>query len=688
MLLVAIIINQLVFVVQQMGVLSTIKLTWAEPFASLLEAASVVTFDVEILNLECALRRTTPTMNYSISLLIVVVMLAGVCLLHTLQDLAKLRNPCRTNPSALIRVLGTIYMMFLTSMVNGCIAPFQCQDHPNGKDTLRRYPTVICFSDAHTVMIALGCAFLLVVPFPFLVASVVVVHSFPKALRTGDLQFFGKYSFMFQRFTTDRYWFVLFFVFRNLILALTPIMPTLMLQVVILQMVMLSSLMISALTFPWRVPNATYFDMAVSVTVSMLLTSTGFFAVDQDTTQVANFCLVMVVLIIVGLSGGLFYGFFATWSNKKKKTWKYFLCHHKGGAGAFARLLKMQLLETIDPAKKVRVWIDCDDLTNLEMLFDYVGSQSDNVAILMSKELFMRPWCMGELVTSHLRHVTMLPLIFADFVALTDEFVDNYGIHVDITCLVPHGITLEMVQTMLGFVRTLPAAILPAELNTLVIRELAVVLEANDLGKATLGAGVDDPREDATVVVIADHSNSESVATALVLIKCLRMEARDNPTSAPCFLRKDATVCPAVKICIFVLSNGAFSQPYYIKVMISIAERKSQFIPIIAEDGFRFPDKTMLQNIEKDAPTALGPYGICMDPKTIVELINNLFMEIAVVFSPQDYSSNESLLKTKAHDIADRVNNDKLQKLGAKITTLKDQVHDNDQAHKIPETQV
>merc|ERR1711879_1133496 len=100
---------------------------------------------------------------------------------------------------------------------------------------------------------------------------------------------------------------------------------------------------------------------------------------------------------------------------------------------------------------------------------------------------------------------------------------------------------------------------------------------------------------------------------------------------------------------------------------ISIAERQSKFIPIIAEDGFRFPDKTMLANIEKEAPAILVPYGISLDPKTIADLIANLFMEIAVVFLPQDYSSNESLLKTKARDIADRVNNDKLQKLGAKI---------------------
>merc|ERR1712066_567507 len=222
----------------------------------------------------------------------------------------------------------------------------------------------------------------------------------------------------------------------------------------------------------------------------------------------------------------------------------------------------------------------------------------------------------------------------------------------------------------------------------IVIRDLAEVMESNTLGHATLGAGVDNPREDAKVVVLADHSNSESVATALVLVKSLRMEVKDNPSKAPCFLRKDATVYPAVKICVFVLSNGAFSQPYYIKVMISIAERKSQFIPIIAEDGFRFPDRAMLQNIEKDAPTALAPYGICLNPKTIVELINNLFMEIAVVFSPQDYSSNEALLKTKARDIADRVNNDKLQKLGAKIAALKDQVRDNDQARNVLETQV
>merc|ERR1712048_1549301 len=121
-------------------------------------------------------------------------------------------------------------------------------------------------------------------------------------------------------------------------------------------------------------------------------------------------CTIFILLLIILVFGGLARGAYNVVSEQLKRPWKYFLCHHKGGAGAFARLLKMQLLESVDPAKKVRVWIDCDDLTNLEMLFDYVGSQSDNVVILISKELFMRPWCMGELVTSYLRGVTMLPV--------------------------------------------------------------------------------------------------------------------------------------------------------------------------------------------------------------------------------------------------------------------------------------
>ena len=68
----------------------------------------------------------------------------------------------------------------------------------------------------------------------------------------------------------------------------------------------------------------------------------------------------------------------------------YFICHHKLGAGNFARLLKMVLSKT--RGAKPNPFIDCDDLKDLDKLFDYVGSHVDTFIIVCSKELLLRIW--------------------------------------------------------------------------------------------------------------------------------------------------------------------------------------------------------------------------------------------------------------------------------------------------------
>merc|ERR1712203_447316 len=111
--------------------------------------------------------------------------------------------------------------------------------------------------------------------------------------------------------------------------------------------------------------------------------------------------------------------------NRTKKPYRFFVCHHKAGAGCFARLMKMQLQDT-KGVRGCRVFVDCDDLSNLDKLFDYVGSQTQTLIALCSKELLTRPWCVGELVTCKARSVEVLRVIFEDFAEPTQAFIDSY----------------------------------------------------------------------------------------------------------------------------------------------------------------------------------------------------------------------------------------------------------------------
>merc|ERR1711988_574319 len=94
-----------------------------------------------------------------------------------------------------------------------------------------------------------------------------------------------------------------------------------------------------------------------------------------------------------------------------EKPFARFLCHHKAATGAFARLLKIELVAS--DAFKGRIFIDSDDLTDIDMLFEYVGHQSDKVLVLCSTDLIMRPWCMGELVTAVANRVPTLKVVLS-----------------------------------------------------------------------------------------------------------------------------------------------------------------------------------------------------------------------------------------------------------------------------------
>merc|ERR1719440_1396950 len=101
----------------------------------------------------------------------------------------------------------------------------------------------------------------------------------------------------------------------------------------------------------------------------------------------------------------------------------------------------------------------------------------------------------------------------------------------------------------------------------------------------------------------------------------------------------------------------------FLSTMIQAARLNTTHIPIIAEDSFRFPSKDMLDDLKDAAPKLLANAGSTKDvePGQIIELIKDMFKEIAVVFAPQDYSSTETLLNVKAQNIAQWLLGSKLQ---------------------------
>ena len=98
--------------------------------------------------------------------------------------------------------------------------------------------------------------------------------------------------------------------------------------------------------------------------------------------------------------------------------------------------------------KALKVFIDCDDLVNLEDLFDYVASHTATVVVLLNKEILSRPWCLGELVTAHKHKVAMAIVEFPDFPRSSGKVPADHVLP-DITCLGPSGMNETMIQEMI-----------------------------------------------------------------------------------------------------------------------------------------------------------------------------------------------------------------------------------------------
>merc|ERR1719478_819234 len=104
-------------------------------------------------------------------------------------------------------------------------------------------------------------------------------------------------------------------------------------------------------------------------------------------------CLMLAALVVTMLF--VIYRRYA----RQTKQFEFFLCHHKASAAAHARLFKMLLTEHEMISRDV--FVDSDNLTHLDVLFDTLACDVQTLMVLGSKDVLRRPWCVGEIVTAN-----------------------------------------------------------------------------------------------------------------------------------------------------------------------------------------------------------------------------------------------------------------------------------------------
>merc|ERR1740121_2434647 len=88
-------------------------------------------------------------------------------------------------------------------------------------------------------------------------------------------------------------------------------------------------------------------------------------------------------------------------------------------------------------------FIDSDDLMDLDKLFDIVKTSLEHLAILLTREVLMRPWCAGEIATSTKKRIKMTCIHVPGFLPPTEDQLEDLANYLDLssTTLTQYGIS-------------------------------------------------------------------------------------------------------------------------------------------------------------------------------------------------------------------------------------------------------
>ena len=147
-------------------------------------------------------------------------------------------------------------------------------------------------------------------------------------------------------------------------------------------------IVICAVVLPWRIAAANTIDLTINIGFLLVLYLGAILADAANGTLIASILTVLFCVLCFFLMMGVLRSLCSMLVLRGRK-YQFFLCHHKQGSGGFARLLKMRL--KLDPRVKRRVFLDSDDLQDLDQLFGFVGNNTDTLVVLCTSTILSRP---------------------------------------------------------------------------------------------------------------------------------------------------------------------------------------------------------------------------------------------------------------------------------------------------------
>lgn len=283
----------------------------------------------------------------------------------------------------------------------------------------------------------------------------------------------------------------------------------------------------------------------------------------------------------------------------------------------------------LEPLLKAPVFLDSDELDNLEDLLDIVRTSIKTLVVLLTSKTLTRPWCAGEIATAFRNGVPIVGVAYDDYEELTEEDLSKEAIADrwpadDFTACVVQGVDLESVKDAFAHLSQLKkiqcwrvAAAVDAEHMSAV--DVATRLTAACLngGKVADCTEPDRPAKRmssfvskmsmtsssvgssvAQLAVLAAHTDPEAISTALVISTMARRSQQWQTFEL--FHPKDVEIVRKAEVkpkqVAILLTEGALTSEGFCKTLFAALDAWGDELSFVTvkSAGFNYPAKQVL----------------------------------------------------------------------------------------------
>ncbi|CAE7606276.1 grlE, partial [Symbiodinium microadriaticum] len=478
---------------------------------------------------------------------------------------------------------------------------------------------IICYvSDEHLWLVGLAAAGVLSQPVPILAWATYATVMYPSRVASGRaLRRVNRYRFLFHRFKPEKYYYGLVLLLRNGLVATLPIVTVELpeLQVPSMGLILLVSGALQARTYPWRTETANHVELIlIGLLLLMLLAAAPLLSHDRDRSSTLLGWILCLPVIGVLLVGSL--ALFRALGRHlyRRRLYGIFLCHHKGGAGSLCRLLKILIARKTE----TRVFLDCDQLENLDFLFDIVRTATRSIVVVLTSEVLKRVWCAGEIATAFKNGVTTVPLQCDGYIPPTEEgreLILSLWTKQQKQMLAGYGITDEAILAAYHWLQEELEHIKMPRFGPVADREEAVwellgrggivgaggLLRTLSLKPSTSRSSLTNAR--ARILIMSSVSDAECLSSCEVFQLMLQAQLRVECTVVQ-NRRQMVKWKPFAYYLVVLLFRGIFSDSGFARLLLAAFSppgRSLEVLTLIADVQFEFPSFDLDHNPTVDA---------------------------------------------------------------------------------------